>query len=151
MDMTKATLLVGVIVVVAACGGGKKHEDTTTDGVTIDPNASSGDPTDRSGSMVPPEKMDEINQLLDRKRPVVARCLTMAVDSQELPKASRGKVTLEMTISPAGKAGSIKVVQATLESKALTACVIDRVQEIQFPELPKPYETSYTYAFEAIQ
>lgn len=148
--MTKAALVVGAIVAVAACGG-KKQESTTTDGVTIDPNATSADETDRSGSMIAPEKMDEINRLLDRKRPVVARCLTMAVDAQELPKASRGKVTLGMTISPAGKAGSIKVINATLESKSLTDCVIERVQEIQFPDLPKPYETSYTYAFEAIQ
>ena len=48
------------------------------------------------------------------------------------------------------KAESVKVVRATLESKTLSDCVIHHVQEIQFPQLPKPYETSYTYGFEAM-
>ncbi len=148
--MTKTTLLtISIVATLAACGGKKKSEDTTPEGPTISNRP--GDTTDRSGSMFPPEKMDEINRMLERKRPAVSRCLTMAVDNQELPKNSRGKVTLAMTISPAGKAGSIKVVKATLESKSLNDCVIGKVQEIQFPDLPKPYETSYTYAFEAIQ
>ncbi|MBA3393505.1 MAG: AgmX/PglI C-terminal domain-containing protein [Deltaproteobacteria bacterium] len=148
--MTKTALLaVSILAALAACGGKRKTEDTTPEGPTISNRP--GDTTDRSASMFPPEKMDEINRLLERKRPTVSRCLTMAVDNQELPKNSRGKVTLGMTISPAGKAGSIKVIKTSLESKALTDCVIGKVQEIQFPDLPKPYETSYTYAFEAIQ
>ena len=148
----RATLFaIAIAVVVAACGGKKKTEDTTGSGVTIDPNATSGDPTDRSASMIPPEKMDEITRLLDRKRPAISRCLTMVVDNQELPKNSRGKMTLGITISPAGKASTVKVISSSLESKSLETCVIGKVQEIQFPELPKNYETTYAYAFEAIQ
>ncbi|MDQ3364077.1 MAG: AgmX/PglI C-terminal domain-containing protein [Myxococcota bacterium] len=152
--MTKATIKnivmgAALALLAGACGGKQQRDSTPDTGVTIDNTP--GDTTDRSGSMFKPETMDEINRLLERKRPSVSRCLTMAVDSQELPKSSRGKVTLAMTISPAGKAGSLKVIKTSLESKALTDCVIGKVQEIQFPELPKPYETSYTYAFEAIQ
>ena len=141
-----------VVAVLCACGGGKKKEDTTSSGVTpIDPNMSSGDPTDRSASMIPPEKMDEINRLLDRKRPTVSRCLTMVVDNKELPKGSRGKMTLGITVTPAGKASPVKVINSTLESKTLEDCVIGKVQEIQFPQIPSKYETTYSYAFEAIQ
>ena len=144
-------MLLVAIVVVAACGGKKKNEDTTSGGITIDPNASSGDPTDRSASMIPPEKMDEINRLLDRKRPTVSRCLTMVVDNKELPKGSRGKMTLGITVTPAGKASPIKVINSTLESKSLEQCVISKIEEIQFPQIPSKYETTYSYAFEAIQ
>jgi len=80
----------------------------------------------------------------------VSRCLAFAVDNKELPKNSKGKVTLEIVISPAGKADSVKVVNSTLESKSLTDCVIGHVKEIEFPQIPQPYETSYTYAFEAV-
>ena len=141
-----------VVAAVVGCGGGKKNEDTTPSGVTpIDPNATSGDTTDHSGSMIPPEKMDEITRLLDRKRPAVSRCLTMVVDNKELPKGARGKLTLDITVSTAGKASSIKVIKASLESKTLEDCVIGKVQEIQFPDLPSTYQTTYSYAFEAIQ
>jgi hypothetical protein len=149
--MRAALFAVGITVVVA-CGGGKKTEDTTGSGVTpIDPNMTTGDRTDRSGSMIPPEKMDEIMRLLDRKRPTVSRCLTMVVDNQELPKNSRGKMTLGITIGTAGKASSVKVIKSSLESKALEDCVIGKVNEIQFPDLPSQFETTYAYAFEAIQ
>ena len=146
----RATLL--ALAVLAACGGGnKKSEDTTGSGVTIDPNATSADTTDRSGMMIPPEKMEEVTRLLDRKRPAVSRCLTMVVDNKELPKGSRGKMTLGITISTAGKATNVKVIQASLENKTLESCVIEKVQEIQFPDLPSQYETTYGYAFEAVQ
>ena len=84
----------------------------------------------------------------DLARPVI-RDLSAAIDAKELPKNSRGKITLSVTVSTAGQASDVKVISATLESKQLTDCVIGKVKEITFPEVPKPYPTSYTYAFEA--
>jgi hypothetical protein len=127
----------------AACGGGS-HADTT-------PAPPAGDPATAGASdQVPPEAMDEINHDLDRKRPIMSHCLAIAVDNKELPKNSRGKITLDITIAPGGQASNIKIVNATLESKTLGECVIHHIQEIQFPAIPKPFETSYTYAFEAM-
>jgi hypothetical protein len=135
-----------VLVLVAACGGSQKADTTPGDGV-----ASAGDGAAKpSGDMVSPETMDEINRSLARKRTVVSRCLAIAVDAKELPRNSAGKITLEIVISPGGKAETVHVVRATLESKMLSDCVIRHVQDIQFPTLPKPYETSYTYGFEAM-
>ena len=130
---------------VAGCGGKQKADSTPGDGV-----ASAGDAKSSGGEMVSPETMDEINRSLARKRTVVSRCLALAVDAKELPRNSAGKITLEIIISPGGKAETVKVVRATLESKMLSDCVIRHVQDIQFPELPKLYETSYTYGFEAM-
>jgi hypothetical protein len=142
--MTMLKQMVLCAVVVAACGG-KKQPETTPDqprnDVAVTPT---GDQ-----SMVPPETMDEIQRLFRRKGDAVSRCLSFAIDNKELPKNSHGKVTLGVTIGTGGKAGSIKVINATLESKSLTECVVHRVEEIQFPEVKKPYETTYTYAFEA--
>jgi hypothetical protein len=132
-------------VLIAACGGTPKAETTPGDGV-----ASGGDGAAKPSEMVSPETMDEINRSLARKRTVVSRCLAIAVDAKELPRNSAGKITLEIIISPGGKADTVHVVRSTLESKMLSDCVIRHVQDIQFPELPKPYETSYTYGFEAM-
>jgi hypothetical protein len=136
-------------VVAAGCGG-KGGGDTTPGlvsgtGSATSPRAEGGD-----GGMISPETMDEINRSLDRKRQIVSRCLAIAVDNKEVPRNSSGKVTLEIVISPSGKAESVTVVRATIESKALNDCVIHHVRGIQFPELLKPYETSYTYGFEAM-
>ena len=104
---------------------------------------------DESGDMVSPEKMDEVSKDLGRKRESVSRCLAIAIDNKELPKNSKGKVTLEIVIT-GQHASSVKVINASLESKSLADCVIGKVREIEFPAMPKPYETSFTYTFEAI-
>lgn len=135
------------VVLVAACGGGKQAQTTPVD--------TSGDeqpvtPPTNNPNMVPPEKMEEITRMLDRKQRIMARCLADAVDAKDLPKNSRGRITLEIVISPSGSPDKVAVIKSSLESKMLTDCVIGHVKSITFPELPKPYPTSYTYAFEAM-
>jgi hypothetical protein len=140
---TSIGLAVLVASLAAGCGG--KHAETTPAG-----GASDDEPAAHQASeQVPPEKMDEINRILERKRMTMSRCLAFAVDNKELPKNSAGKVTIELVIAPDGKVDSVKIVRATLESTSLHECVIKHVEEIRFPDLPKPYETSYTYGFEA--
>ena len=121
--MVKQIASMIVVVALAACGGGKKANTTPTDesGGGEDPNATqvAGDP-----EQVTPEQMDDINRMLDRRRGIVSRCLAEAVDAKDLPKNARGKVTIELTIEPSGKAESVKVVKNTLESERIGTCVI---------------------------
>lgn len=138
-----------LVLAAAACGGKNKNSVESGGGEgTIDPNASSGDSTDRSGEQVDPVKMDEVNHLLDRKRTIVSRCLSNAIDSGSAPKGSHGKVTLEIKISQ-GKATSVQVVKTSIESTEVQDCVKEKVRDISFPVMRKDYETSYTYAMEA--
>jgi hypothetical protein len=104
---------------------------------------------DESGQMVSPDKMEEVSHDLARKGESVSRCLAIAIDNKELPRNSKGKKTVEVVIENQ-HATSVKVVKESLESKSLDDCVIMKVKEIEFPQMPKPYETSYTYQFEAI-
>jgi hypothetical protein len=141
--LKRSSLVLALAALIAGCGG-KQSSDTTPAA------ASETEPAQASSDMIPPETMEEIERRLDRKRRIVSHCLASAVDAKELPKNAAGKITIEIVISPAGKAETVKVVRATLESQMLTDCVIDRVKEIQFPELPRPFPTSYTYGFEAM-
>jgi hypothetical protein len=137
--------LVIAAVLLAACGGGKKADTTPDDtGRTEEVTPPTDDP-----NMVPPETMEEIVRMLDRKERIMARCLADAVDAKELPKNSRGKITLEIVISPSGSPDQVKVIASSLESPKLNECVIGHVKTIQFPTLPKAYPTSHTYRFEA--
>ncbi len=131
-------------LLITGCGGKRGGDTAPTTGV-----ATAG-AEHESSDMVPADTMDEINRRLERKRQMVSRCLASAVDNKELPKNSAGKVTVEIVISPSGKVDTVHIVRTTLESKTLSECVTNRIKEIQFPEVPKPYETSYTYGFEAM-
>jgi len=142
-----ATLL--VVLAAAACGSkNKSNADEPSRGATIDPNASSDDSTDRSSAQVDPTKMEEVNQLLDRRRNIVSRCLSTAVEAGNAPKNARGKITLEIKIGGDGKATSVQVIKSSIESPEVQGCVKRKVEEIAFPQLNKPFETSYTYAME---
>ena len=148
MRMLK-NLGVMILLAAAACGGKNKNDAEEGGGATIDTQATSGDPTDRSGNMVPPEKMEEVQSALLRKNAIVSRCLSQAVDAGTAPKGTHGKITLEIKISPSGQATHVEVVKSSIESTEVQGCVKRKVEEIGFPTLPKEYETSYTYAMEA--
>lgn len=140
--MKKLTL---VLVLFAACGGKKGSTTPPPDPEPkVDNGGTGGEP------MVSGEQMEEIQKMFQRKGTAVSRCLSMVVDNKELPKNSRGKITVEVTISPSGKPENVKIIKSSLESKPLHDCVLDRVKEIGFPAVPNTYPTTYTYAFEAM-
>ena len=145
---TTRTILLAVLVA-AACGGKNKGNAEEGGGATIDTTATTGDPTDRSGEMVSPEKMDEVVRLLERKRMIISRCLADAVELGEAPKGARGKITLDISIAPSGKATRVGVIKSSIEAKSVQDCVVSKVQDITFPTMPKQYDTSHTYAMEA--
>jgi hypothetical protein len=147
-----ALLLAQAAMAATACGGGQKSADTTPLDETGGGGGEEGSRPDPGGggAMVLPETMDNIQRRFERKRSAVSRCLSAAVDAKELPRTARGKITLNVVINPGGKAGEIKVARATLDSPMLTECVIAKVREINFPEVPQPFPTSYTYGFEAM-
>lgn len=147
--MVKQLVLGAVMVAGLAACGGKKGATTPTED-TEGTRGGAVTQTDGAADMVAPEKLEEITRLLDRKRGIMSRCLAIAVDNKELPKNSHGQITLDIVITPGGHADPIKVIKSSLESKSLEECVIGHVKSIQFPDLPKPYPTSYTYAFEAM-
>lgn len=129
----------------AGCGGGPQAGTTPSGGGGDAAAAPAG-----GDVMVPPETIDAITRSLERKRLAMSRCLATAVDNRELPRNAAGKITVEIVIAPSGAAESVKIVRATLDSKMLNDCVISRVKAIAFPELPRPFETSFTYGFEAM-
>jgi hypothetical protein len=146
----KSSLIVVAVLALAACGSKNKNgANDEGGGATIDTHATTGDPTDRSGEQVPPEKMEEVNSALLRKNAIISRCLSTAVENGTVPKGTHGKITVELSISPAGSATKVDVIKSTIESKEVQGCVKKHVEEIAFPQLPKDYETSYTYAMEA--
>lgn len=138
-----------LMAVLAACGGHKSAGPTDPSGPSVMGVQDQGDPNDHSGSMIPPEKMDEVQNDLKRKQMIISRCLAEAVEAGQAKKNTHGKITLELTVSPSGKAENVKIVKSDIETQSVQDCTKKHVEEIEFPQLPKAYETSFTYAMEA--
>jgi hypothetical protein len=140
--MWKQALLLAVVV---ACGG-HKQPDTTPP-----PDHGGGGEVhhDNDANMIPPEKMDEVVQDLKRKNMIVSRCLATAMENGEVKHGTHGHITFEINIGTDGRATGAKVNKTDVESKAVIDCATRHVMDTGFPTLPKPYETSYTFAMEA--
>jgi hypothetical protein len=140
--------LVVVAVLVVGCGGSKKADAEEPSGTSV--LGVGGPPAaDQSGQMIPPEQMDAVDQAFKRKEPVISRCLANAMERREVPKGTHGRIALEVVIAAGGKATSVKINKSEIEAQTVKDCVIKHVEEISFPDLPKQYETSHTYAMEA--
>ena len=142
----KKILLLAVLV---ACGGHKAASNNEPSGPSVMGVQDQGDSTDRSGNMIPPEKMDEIQNDLKRKQMIISRCLADAVEAGEAKKNTHGKVTIELVVSTSGKAENVKVVKSDIQAQSVLDCTKKHVESIEFPQIPKQYETSYTFAMEA--
>jgi hypothetical protein len=141
--------LVLQLILGAACGGGKKGEDTGPDNGGGGDDTAYEDPCAENGGMCPPEMLEEIQNDLDRKSNVATRCLTDAIDSGEVDKDTKAKITLDFVIQPSGKARDINVARSSIEAQSFQDCVIEVVAGISFPNVPKDLDWSYTYAFES--
>jgi hypothetical protein len=145
--MTMVKLMIAALLL-GACGGGKKADTKPDEGGGLGERTYENQPTN-DDNMISPDKAEEIQNLLQRKERIMSRCLADAVDAKELPKNSRGKITLEITVNTDGSS-EVKVVNKTLESAKLEECVIGHVKSIVFPQIRVKYPTSYTYGFEAM-
>ncbi len=145
MIMMKSLLC--AVVLMAACGGKSKSSDTTpTSGDDTSEHTSA---VDESGSMIPPEKMDEVQHALQRKQDIISRCLADAMENKEVPRGTHGKITFEIIMDTSGKPSSVKVDKTDIQAQSVIECAKKHIMDVQVSGLPKQYETSYTYAMEA--
>ncbi len=142
--MKKVLLLAGLV----ACGGHKSQPQDPS-GPSVLGVQDQGDPNDHSGNMVDPEKMDEIQQDLKRKEMIISRCLADAVEAGDAKKNTHGKVVVELVVSTSGKAENVKIVKSDFTAQSVNDCTKKHVEDIEFPQIKKRYETSYTYSMEA--
>lgn len=134
----------------AACGGHKAQPTAPSgdDDSGGGGGESSANPCGDNG-MCPPETLDRIKEVLDSKRTTMSRCLTDAQDAGSAAKSAKGTVTVSFVITTSGKAKNVKVGKSTLNSEAVDQCVVAKVQQIAFPEVPKDLDWSYTYGLDS--
>ena len=135
-----------VLAAMAACGGGEKAAEEPVEPVA-DVESDEGDDSGDEG-MIPAEKFDEIKRTFERKQTQVSRCFVAGVDAGEIQKTDKGAVTIGATITKAGKASNIRVIETTFKSPAMEQCIKDKVAGWVFTTLPQELDYSYQYRLE---
>jgi len=136
------------LAVAVGCGGSKKEaNEPDGEGGWLKDSEPEYAPAD--DTLVPPEKYDEINNVLQRRGPHVERCFGKVLEEGGLPKSAKGTVVLQLTVQTDGAATDVKVLpSSTLKNEELYDCVRAEIHDARFPTLPKPVQTSYTYMFD---
>jgi len=145
--MRKA-LWVVVVAMAIGCGGSKQQaEEPTQQGGWLEDSEPEYEPAD--DTLVPPEKFDEINHVLQRRAPHVSRCFGKVLEDGGLPKNTKGTVVVGLSIAPDGSASNVRVLPgSSIKNDQLSECVVGEVGNARFPTLPKEVDTSYAYQLE---
>jgi hypothetical protein len=137
-----AAWAVAVAAAVAACGG-------KDGGGAREPAAAADEPYEPD-VMIPEHRWVEIEHLFERRRPIISRCFSQAIDAGELSDDDTGYLTIGLTITEEGRAVDLEISESTLDSKHLHDCALTRVSEWDFGPLPRSTPYSFSYQLETL-
>ncbi len=124
--MKKTTML---LMCAAALAAACATESTTT---KREPESPSNEPV---GSTVTSEQNDAIDAVFRRKAPQLQRCWQEEYERTK-NRALEGEITVNMTISKAGKPVDLKVAKSSIGVAAVDKCVLDEIGSWSFAEGP---------------
>ena len=100
---------------------------------------------------IPPDKEADIQLLLQQRNPSTLRCYQEVLDEKH-DRAFKGSVIVVLTLEPAGgsasKASEVKVIGGTLNNQEVNNCLVEKLKEFDYPEIPHEGSMQYTYKFE---
>ena len=139
-----ATLLLGASL--AACGG--KSQGPSQPAPSNEGEAEGEGETD--SKLIPDEDLEAITLYFDRKRTVVSRCFTDAMDANETGDAKELYLTVTVKVRPGGKATNVRFSDATVRSDSIESCVRDHIEKWTLPEVKQAFDYSHRYGFNAL-
>jgi hypothetical protein len=96
---------------------------------------------------IPPDKEAEIQLLLQQRNPSTLKCYSDVLNEKHT-REFKGTVIVVLTLEPSGKASNVKVTGGSMTDKEVTDCVIEKLKEFDYPELPSSGSMQYVYRFE---
>ena len=139
-------------IVVLGMVMGCATEGSTQRKTTPDDDEQQSAPIEAKGTgdnAIPQEQMEEITQLLDRKRQDVAHCWTNEATRQHNRNLTID-LMLRLTIGVGGRAQKVEIVKNSVNSKEFDECVVDMVKNFEFPAIPSSVELTWPYSFKPL-
>lgn len=98
---------------------------------------------------ISPDKQAEVQLLLQQRDPSTLRCYQDVLDEKH-DRAFKGTVIVLLTLSPSGGASkaSAKVIGGTLNNKDVNDCLLEKLQEFEYPQVAQTGTMQYVYNFE---
>ena len=100
-------------------------------------------------SGISPDKQAEVQLLLQQRDPSTLRCYQDVLDEKH-DRAFKGTVIVLLTLTPSGGSSkaTAKVTGGTLNNKEVNDCLVDKLQEFEYPQVAQTGTMQYVYNFE---
>jgi hypothetical protein len=95
---------------------------------------------------ISPDKEAEVQLLLQQRDPSTLRCYQDVLDEKH-DRAFKGTVIVLLELTPAGKA-TAKVTGGTLNNKEVSDCLVEKLNDFEYPQVPQKGTMQYVYRFE---
>jgi hypothetical protein len=135
--------LAALALVSALAAGCAETSASNGGGVRVVKNEESAAPT----GGIPPDKQAEIQLLLQQRDPSTLKCYQDVLDEKK-SRAFKGSVTVELTVVPGGKASDVRVTGGSLNNKDVSDCLIAKLKDFEYPDVPSAGTMQYVYRFE---
>jgi hypothetical protein len=106
-------------------------------------------PPEKGG--IAPDKQADIQLMLQQREPSVRKCYNDVLNDGSHDRSFKGTVVVLISLAPGGgnaKVSGIKVITDTLKNDEVTSCVVDRLKDFEYPDIPNAGTMQYSYKFE---
>ena len=96
---------------------------------------------------IPPDKQADIQLVLQQREPSVRKCYNDILNDGSHDRSFKGTVLVLLTLAPSGKANA-KVIGGSLNNNDVNSCLVERLADFEYPQIPNEGTMQYTYKFE---
>ena len=96
---------------------------------------------------IPPDKQAEIQLVLQQRDSSTLKCYNDVL-AEKHDRAFKGSMFVILTIEPSGRPSDVRVSGGTLNSPEVGQCLVEKIKEFEFPQIPNTGSMQYEYRFQ---
>ena len=102
---------------------------------------------------IAPDKQADIQLMLEQREPSVRKCYNDVLNDGSHDRKFLGTIIVLISLAPGSKDSGarvtgVKVINDTLKNDEVSSCVVDRLKEFEYPDVPNKGTMQYSYKFE---
>jgi hypothetical protein len=144
-----AATLMGLALGGAMAGG--CAEETVTGEQRVHIVRNSDAPAEVGG--IAPDKQADIQLMLQQREPSVRKCYNDVLNDGSHDRKFKGTIVVLISLASGTKESgarvtTTKVIGGSLNNDEVSACLVEKLKEFEYPDIPNPGTMEYTYKFE---
>ena len=150
MTHTKLAATLMVLSLGGALAGGCA-EETVTGEQRVHIVRNSDAPAEVGG--IAPDKQADIQLMLQQREPSVRKCYNDVLNDGSHDRKFKGTLVVMISLAPGSKESgarvtATKVIGGSLNNEEVSACLVEKLKEFEYPDIPNKGTMEYTYKFE---